>query len=373
MKRIEPPIRYRSPINTVPQSATNRRAASAVMAVAQPGRQAALARRAREVRREAGCTSEIQARSSSARFPTRMGPRRLRASVAHSPSDQTSRGPSLGVIIPAYNEARTLELILRRVLQEECVQQVVIVDDCSTDGTFEIAQGLTGDPRVSAHRHATNRGKGAAVRTGLDAITAQIVIIQDADLEYDPADYQKLIAPIQGGRADVVYGVRGFAGQTAYSYWFVLGNRLVTTATNVLFNCYIQDMETGFKATRTSLLRRLRLSGNRFDIEPEITGRVLRLGYRIHEVPIDYYARSREEGKKLTWQDGVKALVKLLQIRLASKAWLFGTEDAYHRERLTQLSSASRLGFIQVEPPGDASAGTHDRAGDSVAEGVRAR
>ncbi|TMD19143.1 MAG: glycosyltransferase family 2 protein [Chloroflexi bacterium] len=149
------------------------------------------------------------------------------------------------------------------------------------------------DPRVVLLRHDRNMGKGAAIRTGLGAVTAPVVVIQDADLEYDPVDYPKLIGPILEGRADVVYGVRGFAGQTAYSYWFVRGNRLVTTATNILFNCYIQDMETGFKVMRTSLMRRLGLSGNRFDIEPEITGRVLRLGYRIHEVPIDYYARSR--------------------------------------------------------------------------------
>jgi glycosyltransferase involved in cell wall biosynthesis len=199
-------------------------------------------------------------------------------------------------------------------------------------------------------RHATNQGKGAAIRTALSAVTAPVVIVQDADMEYDPAEYGRVIMPILEGRADVVYGVRGFASHTAFSYWFVLGNRLVTTMTNLLFNCYIQDMETGFKAMRTDLMGRLRLTSNRFNIEPEITARVLRLGYRIHEVPITYYARSRAEGKKLTWRDGVKALVTLLRLRLLPTAVLFGAPDEYHARRRAQLSAAPRL----PELPGEA-------------------
>ena len=249
----------------------------------------------------------------------------------------------LGVIIPAYNEERSLELVVRRVLQQPSVQQVVIVDDCSTDGTLAAARRCAGDARLTVKSHTVNQGKGAAVRTGLAAITAPLVIIQDADLEYDPADYDKLISPILRGRADVVFGIRGFAGHSAYSYWFVVGNRIVTTATNILFNCYIQDMETGFKVMRTSLMRRLGLAGNRFDIEPEITGRILRLGYRIYELPIDYAARTREQGKKLTWRDGVTAIFVLLRIRLSTSRALFGQPDPYHAERLDQLS-ASVLG-----------------------------
>jgi glycosyltransferase involved in cell wall biosynthesis len=250
---------------------------------------------------------------------------------------------SLGVIVPAYNEGATIGRVLTRVLAQPCVAQVVVVDDCSSDETLPRAQEFAEDPRVLIRRHEQNRGKGAAIRTGLEALDAPVVIIQDADLEYDPLEYDKLIGPITEGRADVVYGVRGFAGQTAYSYWFVLGNRLVTTVTNVLFNCYIQDMETGFKVMRTSLMRRLGLRGDRFNIEPDITGRVLRLGYRIHEVPINYYARSRSEGKKLTWRDGVRAIFALIKVRLSSRRRLFGELDEYHAERLTALAAAPRL------------------------------
>ena len=271
----------------------------------------------------------------------------MEPSVAAEQPTGTER--ALGVIIPAYNEAASVGRVLRRVLLQDCVEQVVLVDDGSSDGTLQAAETFSGDPRVVIRRHPSNRGKGAAIRTGLDAITAPIVIIQDADLEYDPVDYERLIAPILEGRADVVYGVRGFAGHTAYSYWFVKGNQLVTSATNILFNCYIHDMETGFKAMRTALMRRLGLKGQRFDIEPEITGRILRLGYRIHEVPIDYYARSRAEGKKLTWKDGVKALVTLSRIRLARRRRLFGPLDEYHAERLTQLAAARRLPILSGE------------------------
>jgi glycosyltransferase involved in cell wall biosynthesis len=283
--------------------------------------------------------------------------------MAEAGSSEFSGARPLGVIVPAYNEERTIDRVIQRVLHQPCVGQVVVVDDCSSDGTLAAIEACATDPRVQVLRHPTNRGKGAAVRTGLEALTTPLVIIQDADLEYDPLDYPKLIDPILEGRADVVYGVRGFSGQTAYSYWFVKGNQLVTTSTNILFNCYIQDMETGFKAMRTSLMRRLRLSGRRFDIEPEITGRVLRLGYRIHEVPIDYYARSREEGKKLTWQDGVKALVKLLQIRLASRRRLFGPDDAYHRERLAELARAPRLPALPGERQIDLRSNVHGQDG----------
>ena len=263
----------------------------------------------------------------------------------------------LGVIVPAFNEEKTIARVLERVLRQRCVAQVVIVDDASTDRTQEALRSFSGDRRVTIRRHERNQGKGAAIRTALAAIEAPVVVIQDADLEYDPAEYDTLIEPILAGRTDVVYGVRGFLSHTSYSYWFVIGNRLVTTATNVLFNCYIQDMETGFKAMRTDLMKRLKLSGNRFDLEPEITGRLLRLGYRIHEVPISYYARGREEGKKLTWRDGIRALGTLGRIRLSSQRRLFAQADDYHRERQAELA-VRRLPPLSHEREVNSSAGT---------------
>lgn len=255
----------------------------------------------------------------------------------------------LGVIVPAYNEAATVKAVLERVLRQPSVAQVVLVDDASTDATFRIAQRFETDHRVRVVQHDRNRGKGAALQTGLEVITTPLVVIQDADLEYDPLEYGRLIAPILEGRADVVYGFRGFAGHTAYSYWFVMGNRLVTTVANVLFNCYIQDLATGFKVMRTELMRRLRLRVNRFDTDAEITARLLRLGYRIHEVPITYYARNRQEGKKVTWRDGVRALVTMVGIRLAPRRALFGQDDAYHEKRLAALRGGRHL----PELPGD--------------------
>ena len=278
--------------------------------------------------------------------------------------DGVVAGRDLGVIIPAYNEEPTIKDVMRRVLLQDCVRQVVVVDDRSTDRTWEIAQSFAGDQRVTLRRHDVNRGKGEAIRTGLAAITAPIVIIQDADMEYDPMEYEKIIGPITEGRADVVYGVRGFLSHTAYSYWFVQGNRMVTTATNILFNCYIQDMETGYKAMRTELMRRLHLRSQRFNIEPEITGRLLRLGYRIHEVPITYYARSREEGKKLTWRDGVKALFTLLRLRLMSRRQLFGGEDEYHSQRLKTLAAAPRMPQLREDRVVEVTSGTLPSDGD---------
>src|SRR5256885_9870998 len=164
-----------------------------------------------------------------------------------------------GVIVPAYNEAATIARLLSRVLAQPCVKEVVVGDDCATDATLQQAEPFAADPRVVIRHHERNRGKGAAIRTGLEALSAPIVIIQDADMEYDPLEFNALIEPVVQGRADVVYGVRGFAAHTAYSYWFVQGNRFVTTFTNVLFNCYIQDMKTGYRLMRTSLMRRTQL------------------------------------------------------------------------------------------------------------------
>jgi len=247
----------------------------------------------------------------------------------------------LSVMIPAFNEERTLEVILKHVLERPEVGEVVAVDDGSTDGTWAIlSRYAERDPRVRPFRLEANQGKGAALRRAIAEVRMPFAVVQDADLEYDPRDYPTLLQPLVEGRADVVYGVRGFAGQTAFSFWFVMGNWAVTFAANVLFDCYISDLESGYKALRADLWRRLNLQGNRFDIEPDITARVLRLGYRIHEVPIRYYARSRAEGKKLTWLDGVRAIGKLFSLRLAPYGNLFGRESdpKYHHERQRQLS-----------------------------------
>jgi glycosyltransferase involved in cell wall biosynthesis len=244
-------------------------------------------------------------------------------------------------MMPAYNEEPTVGIILGQVLRRPEVGEVIAVDDGSSDGTFEILkEAARQDPRVRVLRHEKNRGKGAAVRRAIPELRLPFALVQDADLEYDPRDYQVLLQPVLEGRTDVVYGVRGFAGQTAFSFWFVMGNRVVTLATNVLFNCYISDMESGYKLLRSDLWKRLNLQGVRFDIEPDITARVLRLGYRIHEVPIRYYGRGRDEGKKLTWLDGVRALGVLSKIRVSSRQALFGEllDEAYHRRRRGALA-----------------------------------
>ena len=247
----------------------------------------------------------------------------------------------LSVMIPAFNEERTLELILSHVLERPEVGEVIAVDDGSTDGTWRIMSGFAeSNSRVRAFRQETNLGKGAAIRRAIAEVRLPFAVVQDADLEYDPRDYPVLLQPLVEGRADVVYGVRGFAGQTAFSFWFVMGNMAVTVAANVLFDCYISDLESGYKALRSELWRQLNLEGERFDIEPDITGRVLKLGYRIHEVPIRYYARSRNEGKKLTWRDGIRAIRTLVELRLSDQTRLFGagSDRRYHQGRQLQLS-----------------------------------
>src|ERR1700730_10017541 len=231
--------------------------------------------------------------------------------LRHDPVDARKRvQPNLSVMMPAFNEERTIEIILEHVLARPEVGEVIVVDDGSTDRTWEIVTRIgSRDRRIRAFKQETNQGKGAALRRAVGELQMPFALVQDADLEYDPRDYGALLEPLLEGRADAVYGVRGFAGQTAFSFWFVMGNKAVTLATNLLFDCYISDMETGYQVLRSELWKRLNLQGTRFDIEPDITARILRLGYRIHEVPIRYYARSREEGKKLTWLDRARALV----------------------------------------------------------------
>jgi glycosyltransferase involved in cell wall biosynthesis len=226
----------------------------------------------------------------------------------------------LSVLMPAYNEAATVEEVVDVVLRTPQEKEVILVDDGSTDGTRAIIQRLGEREGVVAIVHDRNRGKGAAVRTALEAATGDVVIIQDCDLEYDPNDYAALLAPIESGEANVVYGTRAFGSHTAFSFWYVMGNKLVTLATNIIFDCYISDMETCYKVMRLDVARGLKLKARGFELEPEITGSLLNLGYQIYEVPVQYRARSREEGKKLTWVDGVKAIQMLLSVRARRKA-----------------------------------------------------
>jgi glycosyltransferase involved in cell wall biosynthesis len=225
--------------------------------------------------------------------------------------------PDLSVLIPVFNEERTLERLLDAVEERPEVSELVIVDDGSTDRTPEILSARTFKGRAQVIRHDRNRGKGAALRTAIAAATGDVALVQDADLEYDPAEFPLLLAPIERGRAEVVYGSRSFAAHSAYSFWFVIGNKLVTLWTNVLFNSYLSDMETCYKLMPLSVWRSLDLRSDGFDIEPEITAKLLRSGHRIYEVPISYAARGRVEGKKLTWRDGVMALWTLSRIRVA--------------------------------------------------------
>jgi len=224
--------------------------------------------------------------------------------------------PSLSVLIPIYNEESTLDRLLDAVEARPEVSEMVIVDDGSTDRTPQILCARQFRVPTKVLRHPANAGKGCAIRSAIDAATSEMALVQDADLEYDPADYAALLAPFDRTGVDAVFGSRSFAAHSAYSFWFVVGNKVVTLWTNLLFNSYISDMETCYKVMPLSTWRSLRLSAEGFDIEPEITAKLLRGGHRIFEVPVTYVARTRDEGKKLRWHDGVKALYALTRIRL---------------------------------------------------------
>jgi glycosyltransferase involved in cell wall biosynthesis len=220
-------------------------------------------------------------------------------------------------VIPAFNEAATLEEVLERVEALDIPKQIVVVDDGSTDGTASILERWQDRPGVTVVRQE-NRGKGAAVRAAIPLVDGEIVVLQDADMEYDPVDVPALIEPIQRGVADVVFGSRLSGGrpQRAYLFWHLLGNRVLSLLTNVLFNTTISDMETGYKVFRADVLRSLDLRHDDFAIEPEITAKVCKRKLRIYELPIAYYGRTYAEGKKITWRDGVKAMFVLVDVRL---------------------------------------------------------
>jgi glycosyltransferase involved in cell wall biosynthesis len=221
-------------------------------------------------------------------------------------------------IVPARDEAATIGEVLERVVALPLEKQIIVVDDGSTDGTREVAERWAAGREGVAVVSKPAGGKGSAVRAGIEHVEGEIVVVQDADLEYDPADVPALIEPIERGLADVVFGSRLSGGrpQRAYLFWHLVGNRFLSLLTNVLYNTTLSDMETGYKAFRTNVLRSLDLRQNGFGIEPEITAKVCRRKLKIYELPIAYYGRTYAEGKKITWLDGFKAIFVLLRVRL---------------------------------------------------------
>src|SRR4051794_32993589 len=230
--------------------------------------------------------------------------------------------PQLSILMPVYNESATVEQAVAAVLAADLpvTREIVLVDDGSTDGTRQILKAADWPAeQVRVHYHEQNRGKGAAVQTALADARGDFATIFDADLEYEPEDLNTLLPPLIDGTANAVFGVRAFDGFTSHSYLYVLGNRAVTLAANVLFNVYVKDLMTMHKAIRTDIFRSLSLREPGFAIEAEITARLLQRGERIFEVPVSYKARATEEGKKLTWVDGVRTLRTLLRCRLTRR------------------------------------------------------
>ena len=225
----------------------------------------------------------------------------------------------LSVLMPVYNERATIETAIERVLAAEALVdglELIVVDDGSTDGTRELLDRSSWPDNVRVVHHEHNRGKGAALRTGLEGAAGEYCTIMDADLEYDPSNFGTLVAPLRAGEADAVFGVRGFQAHSAYSFWYVVGNKAVTLAANVLYNAWLSDLMTCQKVLKTSLFRTLQLRANGFAIEAEIAARLLRAEARIFEVPITYRARRREEGKKLTPVDGLRVVGTLVRCRI---------------------------------------------------------
>jgi glycosyltransferase involved in cell wall biosynthesis len=228
--------------------------------------------------------------------------------------------PELTVVMPVYNEMARIETALSRLFAADLDLdwELLVVDDGSTDGTREFLQAHDWPPNARLVLHERNRGKGAAVRTGLAEARGELTTIFDADLEYDPGDIAQVVAPIRRGEATAVFGVRAFEGHTSHSFLYVLGNRGVTLVANVLFNVYMRDLMTCHKAVRTDIFRSLPLRADGFEIEPEIAARLIQHGERIYEVAVEYRARGSDEGKKLTASDGLRVVATLLRCRLTS-------------------------------------------------------
>ena len=223
----------------------------------------------------------------------------------------------LSIVIPVYNEKNTLNTLLTRVEAVDYEKEIVLVDDCSTDGTREIVENYKNKKEYTVVMHQYNRGKGAALRTGFAEASGDIIIIQDADLEYDPKDYGKLLEPILDGRADVVYGSRFLGGpHRVLFFWHYLGNMALTLLSNIMTNLNLTDMETCYKVFSRQVLDSIELKCNRFGFEPEFTSKVAKQKFRIYEVPISYSGRDYAEGKKIGWKDGVAAIWFIIRFRL---------------------------------------------------------
>ena len=226
---------------------------------------------------------------------------------------------TLSVVIPVYNEVNRLEALLDKIKAVPLRKELIIVDDCSTDGTRTLLKEKIEGTTAKVYYHEKNMGKGAALQTGFEHVTGDIVLIQDADLEYDPMEYGKVIKPIVDGKADVVYGSRFLANDChrVVYFWHFMGNKFLTVLSNMFTNLNLSDMETCYKAFRREIIQGIRIEENRFGFEPEITAKIAGLQCRIYEVPVSYHGRTYEDGKKINWKDGIRAVYCILKYNLS--------------------------------------------------------